>query len=346
MSVSYRMVGVLMKILVVGGTLFFGKLLVGQLIEAGHEVTILTRGNIKPGEFWEQITHWQCDIENLQQLDKLMQGQSFDVVIDTVSRTKAHVSHVLGSIKQLHTKPQYIFCSSIAVYFGEEPHKGMYREEDTRFKEITQGDKRLVPYINGKKEAEKYIIETHGDIPYTLIRPVVIEGLNDPYQRTSFFIKRLLDGKPIILSSNERKTTYRHVTPLEVAQLFFLAVGNKKAYDQAFNVAGKAIYRLPEYLQALADILEVPSPKICWIPQGELINKLPAYALPPFFQEMNLIPDLEKSIHRLGYQPAKPGTFLEDAVADYKASQSLNPSPSDALRDSEVALASHYLKNQ
>ena len=37
-----------MKVLVLGGTRFFGRELIKNLVEAGHDVTIATRGNREP----------------------------------------------------------------------------------------------------------------------------------------------------------------------------------------------------------------------------------------------------------------------------------------------------------
>ena len=45
-----------MKILVIGGTRDFGKITVRKLLERGDNVTVYSRGNIKP-EFWNDVDH-------------------------------------------------------------------------------------------------------------------------------------------------------------------------------------------------------------------------------------------------------------------------------------------------
>ena len=42
-----------MKILVIGGTRFFGKDIVNLAPEAGHDVTVFSRGNLGAGRFEE-----------------------------------------------------------------------------------------------------------------------------------------------------------------------------------------------------------------------------------------------------------------------------------------------------
>ena len=47
-----------MKVLVIGGTLYFGKVIVRKLLERGDEVTIFSRGNTRP-DFWDDVDHIQ-----------------------------------------------------------------------------------------------------------------------------------------------------------------------------------------------------------------------------------------------------------------------------------------------
>ena len=51
-----------MKILVLGGTRFFGKRAVEKLVDNGHEVTIATRGNT-PAPFDERVKHVILDVQ-------------------------------------------------------------------------------------------------------------------------------------------------------------------------------------------------------------------------------------------------------------------------------------------
>ena len=49
-----------MDILVIGGTRYFGLAAVEQLLEAGHKVSIFSRGHVRP-PFWKDIEHIKGD---------------------------------------------------------------------------------------------------------------------------------------------------------------------------------------------------------------------------------------------------------------------------------------------
>ena len=55
-----------MKFLIIGGTQFIGKRVVEKLLMLGNEVTIFSRGNIRP-EFWKQIVFIQGDRHNYKE---------------------------------------------------------------------------------------------------------------------------------------------------------------------------------------------------------------------------------------------------------------------------------------
>src|SRR3989338_4252726 len=78
-----------MKILIIGGTEFFGRILVIKLLAAGHEVTLLTRGNQKLSEFWHKVSHIQCDRTDYSYFQKKLSHPTFDVVIDNVVFTQS-----------------------------------------------------------------------------------------------------------------------------------------------------------------------------------------------------------------------------------------------------------------
>ena len=60
-------IGSLMDILVIGGTRFFGRSTVEQLLAAGHKVAIFSRGNVRP-PFWDDIEHIAGDRDSYQYL--------------------------------------------------------------------------------------------------------------------------------------------------------------------------------------------------------------------------------------------------------------------------------------
>ena len=71
----------MMEILVVGGTRFFGIPMVNALLQAGHDVTIATRGNSHPG-FDGNVKYVIMDRMNSESVKEAIGGRHFDVIID------------------------------------------------------------------------------------------------------------------------------------------------------------------------------------------------------------------------------------------------------------------------
>ena len=72
-----------MDILVLGGTKYFGRGAVEQLLEAGHRVTVFSRGKARP-PFWEDIEHIEGDRTDAEGLAARLQGRTFDGAIDNL----------------------------------------------------------------------------------------------------------------------------------------------------------------------------------------------------------------------------------------------------------------------
>ena len=74
-----------MDILVIGGTRYFGLAAVEQLLEAGHKVSIFSRGNVRP-PFWKDIEHIEGDREDAEGMAQRPAGRHFDEMPISVAR--------------------------------------------------------------------------------------------------------------------------------------------------------------------------------------------------------------------------------------------------------------------
>lgn len=72
-----------MKILIIGGNRFFGKRLSKNLINKGHDVTLLNRGNFDDG-LGGEVKRIKCDRNEDVELEEQLKNLSFDVVYDQV----------------------------------------------------------------------------------------------------------------------------------------------------------------------------------------------------------------------------------------------------------------------
>ena len=83
-----------MKVLILGGTTFFGKEIVRHFTEQGCEVATFTRGNVSPTDIHPK---WRLNGQR-QSLDDLNKAASFadwDVLIDNLAYSGSDVSLAL-----------------------------------------------------------------------------------------------------------------------------------------------------------------------------------------------------------------------------------------------------------
>ncbi len=209
-----------MRVLIIGGTRFIGIYLTRQLVEQGHAVTLLNRGNHPaPVEGVETIV---CDRTDPEALKSSLSNRSFDAIFDNNGRELAHTQPLAdlfkGQIKH------FIYISSAGVYAKSDqmPHvEGDPVDPNSRHK--------------GKFHTEDYLADQ--GVPFTAIRPVYIYGPQNYNPLEEWFFDRLVQGRPIpIPGSGMALTQLGHCEDLASAMVSIL--GNKTAIGQIYNISG------------------------------------------------------------------------------------------------------------
>ena len=208
-----------MRILVIGGTRFIGIYLVKQLVEQGHEVVLLNRGNHpSPVDGLETIV---CDRTDPQALTKALSDQSFDAIYDNNGRKLEHTQPLADLYKG--KLKHYIYVSSAGVYAKSDqmPHiEGDPVDPQSRHK--------------GKFHTEDYLREQ--SIPFTSIRPVYIYGPQNYNPLEQWFFDRLTRDRPIpIPGDGMALTQLGHCHDLAAAMVKVL--DNPKTIGQTYNVS-------------------------------------------------------------------------------------------------------------
>ena len=98
-----------MKILVIGGTRFFGIHMVEELLKAGHEVTIATRG-IASDSYGNRVKRIIIERTNEESM-KTLREYYFDVVIDKIAYCSNDIKYAMENINC----DKYIYMSSTSV---------------------------------------------------------------------------------------------------------------------------------------------------------------------------------------------------------------------------------------
>jgi nucleoside-diphosphate-sugar epimerase len=183
------------NILVIGGTRYFGKLLVQRLLAAGHQVTIATRGHA-PDPFGNRITRIRVDRRNERAMLAAFAGvDSYDVVYDQMCYSPIDAAI---AVKVFAGKcKRYVMASTIEVYrnlmghqdtpFAETDLNVLAQPIDTQYpwhdpKLATQS------YVMGKVQAEAYLYRD-GSLPLVTVRiGHVLAGYEDFTGRLAHYV--------------------------------------------------------------------------------------------------------------------------------------------------------------
>jgi 2'-hydroxyisoflavone reductase len=134
-----------MKILIIGGTKFLGRHLIGAALGRGHEVTLFNRGTKYAGDAGAENVERIHGDRNAD-LDKLT-GREWDVCIDTCGYLPQSVAASAEFLRA--AVGQYIFISSISAYAN---FRAMDFDETATLAELTAEQKERVEKIDPKGE--------------------------------------------------------------------------------------------------------------------------------------------------------------------------------------------------
>ncbi|MFD9367746.1 NAD-dependent epimerase/dehydratase family protein [Streptomyces sp. NPDC060020] len=99
------------SICVIGGSRYFGKLLVKRLRDAGHRVTVINRGSTPPPA---GVEHLVVDRDDETALTAALGSRTFDVVVDQVCYTP--VQAAIAARAFAGRTRRYVMTSTIEVY--------------------------------------------------------------------------------------------------------------------------------------------------------------------------------------------------------------------------------------
>ena len=194
--------GKIMKILVLGGTRFFGIHMVEDLLDAGHEVTIATRGNAKDS-FGERVKRIIVERTSAESMKRALQEKHFDVVIDKLAYCSNDIRIAMDTIDC----DRYIHMSSTAVY---NPKKLDTIEEDFNGQErpVIWCNRPDFPYDEIKRQAEYALWQEYSDRNWLAVRYPVVLGKDDYTNRLKFYVDHVISGTPMYIDNIDYQMSY------------------------------------------------------------------------------------------------------------------------------------------
>jgi len=248
------------NILVIGGTRFFGKLLVQRLLRQGHDVTIATRG-YAPDPFGARIARVRVDRRNEHALRAAFGGRRFDVVFDQMcySPLDAAIScRVFGG-----NVGRYVMTSTIDVYRALPAGGKALREDDldVRAQAIDSAYPWHDPahavesYVAGKVQAEAYLARD-GGLPVVSARLAhVLGGPDDFTGRLAHYVDLARQGLALPYTNARARVSF--IEAQEAAN--FLAWAGAQDFTGPVNAADDGALSAYELHARVAAQVEEPA---------------------------------------------------------------------------------------
>ena len=246
-----------MRVLVLGGTQFVGRHIVQAMLSAGHGVSILARGR-SPDELPASVERLRGDRDQGASGLASLAGRSWDVCVDVSGYTPRQVrpsAEALGARVR-----RYLFVSAVSVY-GDPQDDRPVRENCPRMPPAGED----VTEVNGatygalKVSCENIVLQVYGD-RCTILRPQIVVGPHDPTGRSSYWVRRALQGGDMLAPGDGAD----HVQVIDVRDLArFTRTVIENDIGGCFNLAGPRL-SWAAFMQILA------ARDIVWVATGIL----------------------------------------------------------------------------
>lgn len=227
------------KVLVLGGTRFFGKYLVQSLIDQGLDVTIATRGNTKDS-FGDQVNRIIFDRTEEESIKIALTKETYDVIYDNIAYTSNDIEILLRHV----TPKRYIVTSSMSAYheLHFDLNEADFDPAEEPFRLVSSEE---VDYAQGKRTVEEILTQKYSQIPSVFVRFPYVIGADDYTKRFTFYIDHLIKQKPMAVDNLTHQMGF--VDAQEAGK--FLAFLGTNSFTGPINGASKGTISLEEVLQ-------------------------------------------------------------------------------------------------
>lgn len=256
-----------MRVLLIGGTGTISSAISALAVQRGFELYLLNRGN-KPALVPDEAKIIKGDIHNETEVQKVLEGLSFDVIADFIAFEPADVERDYRILKD-KTK-QYIFISSASAY--QKPLSSPFITESTPLSNP------YWEYSQKKIACEEFLMEKYRSqgFPVTIIRPshtygntsvpVAVHGKNGSFS----VVERIRQGKKVIVQGDGSSLwTLTHNT--DFAKAFVGIMGNAHALGETYQITSDESLTWNQIYEIIGSILGV-KPKIVHIPTDVLAS--------------------------------------------------------------------------
>lgn len=242
-----------MRVVVIGATGHVGTYMVPRLVEAGHEVIALSRGQrapYQPHAAWNAVQQISIDREAEEAAGTFggrIRDLKPDVVIDMICFTLESAQHLVAALRG--SVQHFLHCGTIWAH-GHSVEVPTVEESPRQ----PFGD-----YGVQKWQIESFLLDEarRNGFPATVLMPGHIVGkgwtpINPAGHLNPDVFVTLAQGEPLVLP-NLGLETLHHVHADDVAQAFMQAIANwNSAVGENFHVVSPGALTLRGYAEAVA----------------------------------------------------------------------------------------------
>jgi nucleoside-diphosphate-sugar epimerase len=242
-----------MRVVVIGGSGHIGTYLIPMLVEKGHKVINISRGQRQPylpNSAWDKVKHIAADREQEDAagtFGQRVRDLQPDVVIDLICFTLASAQQIVEALRG-HVK-HFLHCGTIWIYGHSTQVPATEDQPRHPFGEYGIQKAAIEAYLLNEARQNKF--------PATMLHPGHIVGpgyapLNPAGHFNPDVFTQLARGETLALPNFGMETVH-HVHAADVAQAFFKAMNEWNALlGETFHVVSPAALTLRGYAEAVS----------------------------------------------------------------------------------------------
>ncbi|OGR77013.1 MAG: hypothetical protein A2X32_06945 [Elusimicrobia bacterium GWC2_64_44] len=326
-----------MRILILGGTSFFGREAAIRLHQAGNEVTVFSR-RVPVDGLPLDIRQTRGDRTVEIDLNR-MAVEPWDAIIDNICYNAEDAQKAIRVFSG--RTGLYLYTSSASIYSVLEGSNSPFRENQADLLPLKAQLKEKYAYGLGKYAAEKEFLAAFVDkkFPAAIIRPPVVIGPNDPTLRAYSYWLRLADGGPLFLPGASFRN--RFIFSKDLARAMETLVYAENPYGKAYNFADSQALTLEDFAKLSARIMHRDSGLICpdyaWLKEHGF-----DFEASPFSMGGDFVLDIARAEKDFGWTSTPASAWLEESINWYLNTYT-GPAPKNyASRKQEFELAKKW----
>src|SRR6266849_6060708 len=297
-----------MRILLIGGTGFIGPWVVRLLLRGAHTICLFHRGQTT-ADLPSVVSHIYGDRQNLTSRASELRGFAPDIVLDMFPYAEQQAHIVMQTFRGVARR--VVAISSMDVYraYGRFCRLEGGPPEPEPFTEDAPLRSTLYPYRASAKQpsdlaytydkipVERAVMDD-ADLVGTVLRLPQVYGPGDPQHRLFEHLKRMMDGRRIILLEEGRarwRWTRGYVE--NVGAAIALAVTDGRAAGRIYNVGDRQTFTELEWLERIGRT-------VGWNGIIKVISRalLPEHLAAPYDWRHHLVADTSRIRKELSYQ--------------------------------------------